>query len=251
MAELFPKLHWFLSFCRGGRVGVPVILGFNPAGEVVSGFAVSPIVDPWEAHDSWMPSSAVSSLSDLAGSFHRKIDRDRWASGARPVLHFYFESNRGAGGLEGSVILSLTSLETLYNLLCVDVAAQPVPMDAHPGLADKIEHLLTTRLMSTDVPTALSALSGFADTLGMNAPRALSEVRNAIVHSDTRKKRLTRSLLSNVVMSDAIRLSLWYIEMIFLKELGYAGRYWSRVDGRMQAGSYQTMIPNQLHQEQP
>jgi len=62
-----------------------------------------------------------------------------------------------------------------------------------------------------------------------DAPHAMSEMRNLLVHPNPKNKGKFKS-----AYSDTWKLELWYLELSLLKLCGYSGTYRNRLTGKIE-----------------
>jgi hypothetical protein len=69
-----------------------------------------------------------------------------------------------------------------------------------------------------------------AKELNWDGPKAITEVRNFIVHPGKENKRLTGR---EIPYWEVLNLALWYLELVFLHLFGHEGVYANRlISGR-------------------
>jgi len=78
------------------------------------------------------------------------------------------------------------------------------------------------------IPDETPELQRLADEFGWkeDAPRALTEVRNSLVHPGKRHRKFKKAHF------EAWNLGLWYLEMSILAVCGYSGTYHNRLKHR-------------------
>ena len=91
--------------------------------------------------------------------------------------------------------------------------------------ADKVRVLLFWLGVPTAVPDSCPALK--ARDTGADAPEAVTEIRNAIIHP-TKSNRIKREKIDMRAVYEAWQLNMWYVELALLKLIGYSGPYSNR-----------------------
>ena len=135
-----------------------------------------------------------------------------------------------AGGVEGSVILAQAAFEVLaWTLLVED--KQVLSEDGFQKLPamDKLRLLISDCGIPLGIPSSLSLLSAIAKAENWkDGPQALTELRNALVHSNPKKRK--KVLGADIgVRHEASDLSLWYLELVILRICGYNCYYANRL----------------------
>ncbi|WP_268224341.1 hypothetical protein [Sinomicrobium oceani] len=147
----------------------------------------------------------------------------------RTSVHWFVEANNDAIFIEGSIILSQTNLELLFNWLIVERKNIKVTTG---GAANKIRVLLSHIDLSPDIPEKcvhlLEFLKGNDNFQNMDGPEIITSIRNAIVHAK-KVKRDRWGTLGTMARHEALQLSLWYIERVLLYVMDYKGNYYNRI----------------------
>ncbi|WP_041233024.1 hypothetical protein [Cylindrospermum stagnale] len=76
----------------------------------------------------------------------------------------------------------------------------------------------------------------------LDGVQALTEIRNAIVHSNPKKRQkvLNRAFEEQ---REAYELGLWYLELILLNLFEYKGEYWNRIAKKQRYEDYIENVP--------
>jgi hypothetical protein len=125
--------------------------------------------------------------------------------------------------------MSVNALELLYNWLIVEKNKLIIGKDSdNISLANKIRLLLNELNINNSVPENCSSLNSAMNKYKFyDAPDAIVQIRNAIVHSN-HDKRMRFIDLDVKSKTDVKRICIWYIEISIIKILGYEGRYFNR-----------------------
>jgi hypothetical protein len=223
---LMSALHYFLSFARGLWSAPILSTGLNAESERVWEEWGARLADPWQSvFLSWFGPHHGNALSDIFPGFVARWQDETWRDAVKTVIHLYIESNKQAGALNGSVVLTQTALELLSWVYFVQ-EKQRLSSDGFKRLpaSDQLGLLISEAGIPLDIPACLSDLSRVARELNLNGPEALAETRNSIVHPGHKQKDKLAS-----VMFEVWNLGLWYIELILLHLFGFGGEYANRL----------------------
>ena len=235
--KILDTLTAFLSFARGASVRVPIQWGRGVADEIVWRQFRSPVVDVWQAQESWFDRHHGEFLSELFDDFYRSFNSQELQSPLKIAMHWYCHSNMQSSGLEGSIILGMAALELLSVLIVVG-PNKPIQAREHDnlGTAKKLRCLLQKINVPECIPPNFVDLTAFALSAGkIDSCDALTELRNGFVHSNERRRKIVFGVEGQEAIFDAWRLSLWYQELALLYLLGYQGNYSNRTT-RKQVG---------------
>jgi len=228
-------LHYFLSFVRGFWCGPVLAVSRVDHADVWRQWAC-PHLTPWKYVETWFPLydafGGTSEISRAFRGFTAKWKSGLWKEPIKNSIHWYVESNVGAGGIEGAIVLAQTALELLSWLYLVE---DPITRRLSIGnfnermdAAERIRQLLSSLGIPTVIPASLDNLCSEAVNLNAgDGPQAIARLRNAIVHPK-KTKRDTVLHLSALARIEAWKLGLWYVEMALLHLFGYEGAYYQR-----------------------
>lgn len=225
---------FFLSFARGLWCGPVLASGRMNDAEIWQQWAVSRAT-PWRDVESWFPRwdprKTTAKLSQAFRGFMQKWQDNLWKGPIQNAIHWYIESNIGAGGIEGAIVLTQAALELLSWLYLVEdpaTARFSVTQFENSTASTRIQRLLGRLSIPVDIPEALTNLRGEATTLqASNGPEAFVKLRNAIVHPKKSKRRVVLDT-SVLARKEAKELGLWYVEMALLRIFDYKGEYYQR-----------------------
>ena len=114
---------YFLSFCRGFWCG-PILAAVRLNDVNVWQEWTHTRLTPWKYVESWFPQhNVVNSVHEINQAFRGFMARwedDLWKEPVKHSIHWYVESNIGAGGIEGAIVLTQTALELLGWLYLVE-----------------------------------------------------------------------------------------------------------------------------------
>ena len=158
---------------------------------------------------------------------HAGIEKAILGSSNFTVSGLHCAGNQSA---RGNVELQLAESQIALELLtCVAFLEENSLMSekAFEGLdaADKVRVLLFWLGVPAAVPDRYAALK--ARETGADAPKAVTEIRNAIIHP-TNSNGAKREKIDMNAVYEAWQLNLWYVELALLKLIGYSGPYSNR-----------------------
>lgn len=242
--DLFHCLGSFLTFLNGRRTSAFFIQGIF-LNEVIWCDYTDYLVDIYKVVQSWPQRHSIKGLNELWQNFSSiwkdKDDKNFLTS----AIHWYIEANGNAGFSEGSIIMAQTALELLYNWWIVENKKIIVGKDSENiNASNKIRLLLSQLNITYSVPASYTYLQKFIDESKdiVDAPDAVVQIRNAIVHSqEEKRKRL--SAIHYRAKYEALQLCLWYIEMSLLCILGYDDKYFNRCSKEVYANKAEELVP--------
>ncbi len=142
------------------------------------------------------------------------------------AIDWYVEVNQLSLHSDGPIIMSQTALELIYNWLIVEKNKLLIGKDAaNIAAANKMRLLLSNIKVDKAIPPNFDNLKKIKEFV--DGPDAITQIRNAIVHSQEEKRRKLNSF-SNMTKFEAIYLSIWYIEMALLYILEFDAVYLNR-----------------------
>lgn len=193
----------------------------------------------------WPCAHNVSGLSELWESFFNLWQDKNERNLLETVLHWYIQSNNQSGAVEGSIVMIQNALELLYNWLIIEKKQIIKGEEAlNLSASNKIRLLLNQSKIPTDIPLALANIRSYlsSNTSLFDGPDVIVQIRNAIVHS-TKDKRIKLSKINFEVRNEALKLSLWYVELLLLYVLEYNGMYYNRCAGAEWTGEGEENVP--------
>lgn len=228
--EMREALFRYLSFCSGFWVAPVLLVGFDASDKRVFEQWRSAKVERWRNVASWFNDFSVDGLTAGFPGFLERWRDETWNEPLLLALHWYGEANMSAGGVEGAVILAQAAFEVLaWTLLVED--KQVLSEDGFQKLPamDKLRLLISDCGIPLGIPSSLSLLRAIAKAENWkDGPQALTELRNALVHSNPKKRK--KVLGADIgVRHEASDLSLWYLDLILLRIFEYNGFYANRL----------------------
>lgn len=218
-----------LSFALGRWVAPALPVGFNAANRRVWEQWSPWRCDELAGHVSWWDDHNGNDLKDFITLF-----LEAWFDPARRDLiwhacHHLIAANHSSTTLEARIMLVQATLEYISWVKYVLSGARSGREHKHIQTHEHLRELLVAASVSTDIPTALSALQQFASEERLaDGPEAVARLRNRLVHPrEAREPYQIRHLVL-----EAWQLSMQYGELLLLHELGYRGQFGRRVPPR-------------------
>ena len=138
-----------------------------------------------------------------------------------------------------------TALELLYNWWIIEQKKLLIGKDSENiNASNKIRLLVSQLNLSNTIPDSFDHLKEFVSKNNdiVDAPDAVVQIRNAIVHSQQEKRKKLTSI-HHMAIFEALQISVWYVEMTLLCILGYEERYFNRCSGSPYAYQAQEIVP--------
>jgi len=228
--ECLKALRFFLSFAKGGWCDPICAAGFDVSGSRVWESWSSP-KEPWHNPLSWFDPHSGSQLATLFPGFMKRWGNDDWREAMHEVIYWYLNANHSSRGIDAGVILTQAAIERLsYEYAVKDKKLLTVKGFKDLWASDKFRLLFSSMGIPLDIPVNTPELQRLASNTQMNwldAPHALTEVRNSLVHPEHKR----RSQLATTYY-EAWNLGLWSLEMGILSICNYSGTYSNRLKQR-------------------
>lgn len=235
IGDLMEGLFRFLSFVRGLWVAPSLCVGFDSHQNRTWELWQSLNIERWVGVSSWVDQTIPEGLNLLFPSFMKRWNKEVWRGPIEQAVHWYVECNMCSGGIQGSIILGQAAFELLAWTILVDDkrTINSETMSRSLPANDKLRLLLTFCEIPLEVPKSLTALVKYADSIKSkqffaDGPQILTQIRNALVHSDPEKRKLLLAKDSGTIY-EAWRLTVWYLELILLRFFDYHGPYSCRI----------------------
>jgi hypothetical protein len=244
LKDVFHSFSTFLTFLNGRRSSALFIQGIFDAQILWCDYS-NYFVDIYTTVQSWSPPHSTKGLNEAWKKFYKIFKDTDDRNFLTTAIHWYVEANSNSGFTEGSIIMAQTALELIYNWWIVETKRLITGKDAENiNASNKIRLLLSQLNIDYSVPASFTKLKEFVTDNKdiIDAPDAVVQIRNAIVHSQEEK----RKKLSNIdykAKSEALQLCLWYIEMAMLHILDFNEIYFNRCAGTIYSGQAQQIVP--------
>lgn len=224
-------LRFFLSFAKGSWCEPICAVGFDASGRRVWESWSSPR-ESLSTTLSWFDPHNGSQLATLFTCFMKRWANDDWCDALQEVIYWYLNANFSSRGIDAGIILTQAAIERLsYEYSVKDKRLLTVKGFKDLWASDKFRLLFSSVKIPLDIPGETSELQRRACNSQMNwldAPHALTEVRNSLVHPEHKHRRQF-----NNAYYEAWNLGLWYLEMGILAICGYSGTYGNRLKRRV------------------
>jgi len=243
--DVIESLNLYLSFLNGRRTSVMFAKGIFKNETIWTDFTDF-YVDLYEFSHSWPSKKSVDGLNEVWKAL-RKYDTDENDKDfLATAIHWYIEANKGSGFIEGSLIMSQTALELIYNWYIVENKKMLSGKDSENiNASNKIRLLLSQINLNLKIPEKFTSLKAFVDKKNNNiidAPDGIVQIRNAVVHSQEEKRKKLKDIPYRA-RHEALQLCIWYIEMSLLKILNYNFVYLNRCSIEMVESKRQEYVP--------
>jgi hypothetical protein len=227
--DILNCLFYFLSLALGCWAGVDLPIGFDCDGNrVFERWGMGRTSQgPWNSFCSWFNPHHSELLSQVFPGFLLLWKSDLWHTPLVHALYWYIGACKGGTGIgiDTGLILAQTALELLAWTYCVKDRnmVSPKAFKHRNGLiaSDKMRLLASSMNIPIEIPSSLSALHGRPGKKWEDALEAIVDIRNSLIHPDN---QLT---ISDGSYFEAYMLSLWFINLVFLRLCNHKGRYLS------------------------
>lgn len=225
-AAALSGIRFLLSFAKGGWCEPILAVGVNSAGKRVWEQWSRPS-SSWQTPLSCLCPGESEQLAMLFPGFMARWAQENWENALRESLYWYFSANR-QWSPEG-IILAQTAIERLsYEFVVENKKLITAKGFKDLWASDRFRLLFSSLGIPLDIPVAATELARLAKSMGWcDAPHAITEIRNSIVHPDHKHRGKL-----DVAHPATWNLSLWYLEMAILALCGYRGRYTNRLISR-------------------
>lgn len=223
------RLNIFLSFISGRQTAACFIQGIFDD-EIIWTSYPPFVFDAFQNVQSWCDEQSTNGITATWTKYLELCKTKENMNFLSTVIKWYVEANRKSVFLHAAIIMSQTAMELLYNWLIVENRKMLIGRDAENiSASGKIRLLLSQLNIQTEIPDSLKYLKKWVSTdQGIkDAPDAIVQVRNAIVHSQL-EQRTKLATMGKQEMNEALQLCLWYIELSLLYIIGYDDIYCNR-----------------------
>ena len=229
-SECLYALRFFLSFAKGGWCEPICAVGFDASGNRVWECWSSPR-EPWHNPLSWFDRHSGSQLAALFPGFMKRWTNDDWREALHEVIYWYLNANHSSRGIDAGIILTQAAIERLsYEYSVKNKRLLTLKGFKDLWASDKFRLLFSSVGIPLEIPVETPELQRLASNSQMNwldAPHALTEVRNSLVHPEHKRRAQYGS-----AYYEAWNLGLWCLELGVLGVCGYSGTYGNRLKQR-------------------
>ena len=219
--DLLEAFSYYLSFARGLWLAPMLIAGFDAEGTQVFEEWSACRADSWQNTYTWFSTDSTDLVETFPG-FMRRWQNKNWRELVQDSIHWYVESKKQAGGVNGAIVLQQAALERLAWVLLVE-DKRSLSQNGFQKLpaADQVRLLLSSLGIDLKLPTDLINLTQLANQQNLvDGPQAITEIRNAIVHPNP-KNRHKGGGASEKIRAEAWSVGLEYLELALLKLFDY------------------------------
>ena len=222
VGNILRTVRAFLSFSRGAACGLTLVRATLPNGEERLLQWGTTHTEPWLCGcPSWLPRiEGGDILGRLFPKFYDLCRDSNWKSTSSTVIDWYLNAN--VSPFHVGIILAQAALESLSFTILGQYNGP-----AHQGIANALRGIG----VDTIVPKVCEGLSRWITLLQsegkiatVNGPRAITIMRNDLVHATKRYGRIPWR-----AQMDTLSLAQWYIEIMLLHQLGHVGPYRNRI----------------------
>jgi hypothetical protein len=222
-------LTFFLSFVCGTWVNPIYPVGFSADGERQWEQWSSPQSDWKKPVFRWSHEQGLTQMEALCPLFQKKWTSDQWGKTLQEIICGYLRANNISQGIDTGIILAQAAIEQLaYEYIVNDKHSISSVGFQKLAASDKYRILFSTLGIPLDIPQTMPELQKLANQLQPkweDAPQALTEIRNSLVHPIQKH----RDKFNNDAYFETWKLSLWYLELGILAVCGYNDVYCSRI----------------------
>lgn len=234
LSPTIEKLSQFLLFLNARKTTPMIIYGYRN-GEVIWKHFQTLECDKHNFYNGWVLKNIELPLNRIWIEFINLWENDKDKDSLKMVLNWYNEANKDNILPESGIVLIQNALELLFNWLIVEKFGNLSLDDAkNLSAAGKIRILLLKYNLDDSTPSGLKKLSGYSKEYNIKGPEIFTNIRNIIVHSNSKKLKKIQDLKGNAkneVLKEALNLGIWYVEVILLKFLNFEGEYNNRCYG--------------------
>jgi hypothetical protein len=220
------SLHYFLSFAKGDWCEPSCAVGYDLFENRVWESWSSP-QEPWKTPLSWFDPHHSSNLTILFPNFMSRCNNEEWNEALHEVIYWYLRANN-SNGIDAGIILAQSAIERLsYEYVVKDRRLLTSNGFKDLCASDKFRLLFSSLDIPLDIPVETPKLKCLSHKNGMNwidAPQAITEIRNSLVHPEHKRHGQFGD-----VCYEAWNLSLWYLELSILAICNYSGTYGNRL----------------------
>jgi hypothetical protein len=159
----------------------------------------------------------------------KRWENEDWRVALQEVIYWYLNANFSSRGIDAGIILTQAAIERLsYEYAVKNKRLLTVNGFKDLWASDKFRLLFSSLGIDLEIPGETPEIEKLAKKFNwLDAPHALTEIRNSLVHPEHKKRGQLDS-----VYYEAWNLGLWYLEMGLLAICNYSGTYGNRLKQR-------------------
>ncbi|MBC5838056.1 hypothetical protein [Flavobacterium muglaense] len=208
--DIFMNLDLFLSFINGRNTSSLFLNGIKQ-NEIVWSDYTSKTVDVFE--DNFYPifERNVDGINLMWKEFSKICQSKKGQIFIKNILHWYIQSKKQAGLLDGSIIMAQTGLEILYHY----ITDNKEDLNKTPSKLRKL--LIYLEVNDKEIPLKSKEMinfsTNFLDKKYQGIIGTITTVRNDLIHS----KEKFIDIISFQLKFEVYNINLWLIEISLLK----------------------------------
>lgn len=227
-------LKYALSFALGSWTETVCPVGFDESDTSVWRAWSSPYNKKGKGYY-WLDHEKTSDLEKFYPAFSSLWKISEWQTTLREVIYWYLESNSSQVNIDAGIILTQTAIERLsYHYIVIEKKLLSKKGFKDLWMSDKFRLLFASLRIPSEIPDEVPNLKQRFSTLGSgknDAPFALTEIRNSLVHPDKNE-----SFKGTDFYFETWKLGQWYLELALLSVMGYDGNYINRLKKYKETG---------------
>jgi hypothetical protein len=243
--SVLASFNYFISLLNGRRTSALFLRGIYENEVLWSDFTPD-AVDTYKDSKNWTWDNPEVNYVASFTKFYELWKDENNCSLLKSLTGWYLEANNGFSSPESSIVKGQIALELLYNFLLIEKKGLILGKDAESiSAANKIRLLLNHLNINYTIPQNFTHLEQYkkASNGSVNdAPDAIVQIRNAVVHGQL-KKRQKISDLNSETKREALHLTIWYIELAIMFILEYDGLYINRCKAVGWANDMKELVP--------
>jgi hypothetical protein len=223
-ADVLDGLYYFLSFARGRWCWPALFIGSNGSQFCWLSCSEPREIDQFTDKNFIPPfTNSEVALTQAFDGFLSLWNDSEWRRPLKTALTWYVEANE-ARSIESAIVAGQTALELIAWMHIVE-REKTLSADGFDKLpaSDRLKLMFKFLSIPIDFPSEVAALQAYSthrERKWEDGARAVSELRNSIVHP---KRRNALYHAPGSVQQQARALTLWYLSCAILRLFGYAG----------------------------
>ncbi len=224
--DLIRSLSRYFSFCRGFFTAPILSVGFDKNDKKVFERWIKEPIDSWRDNFSWFDSEHGNLLREVFPGYLKLWKNKLWSDSITHAIYWYVLSN-SMTAIEPPIILAQTALELLsWTYIVKDKKYLSKDGYKKVSASDRISLLCSYLNIPLEIDEELKDLTKLAKGFNWNGPKAITEIRNFIVHPEKEGTPISKQKLP---LQDVWKLSLWYLELVLLHLFKHSGVYSNRL----------------------
>jgi hypothetical protein len=243
--KLIETLRFFLSFVRGGWVSVGHSHGLGHNEQLCFEAWDVETVTPGQIIWQWMPHTRPQDVKNTWESFSSRFNDDNFNEILRVAIDFYIQANTAIEP-NTRLVLAMIALEALTDT--INGVNEWVSHDKFEKLpnADRIRLMLVWAGVDIKylgcVYNAFNTADKKIPTNWTNGPAITADLRNWTVHT-TLVNRNKLKIIPRMAIYHAAQLSIWHLELVLLRLIGYNGQYRKRTQANFISNREYEQVP--------